>query len=176
MTKGAGVKKEFVAESNKKAKREKTNNMSPSDITKAVKSAVVVRCGDVEVDDANGELRKYIQRHVDSRYKPVPHASLNKMLKDKTLLFALISGWENGCRQYLQTCPVVLCQICLPHPDKAPAGEPRSVTNNINKAVKNLVLVKHADEKTGVKTAEPFPGLSKATALVSPDLLFWKTA
>jgi hypothetical protein len=144
-----------------------------SEIAHGLKNALIMRCGDKEMENENGPLRVFIKRHVGSKYKRVPRATLREVAK-KRRMYALTFGWVNGERAYLQISPVRMLKLFNDHPKKAPAGEPRSVAADIKTTDKNngLVLVKHADDN-GDSTAVHFTGLTKATALVSPDLLFY---
>jgi hypothetical protein len=164
----AAKKKKEEEDAAKRAKK----NLS-SEIVNAKKRALVMRCGDKEMENENGALRVFIKRHVGSKYKRVPRATLREVAK-KRRLYALTFGWVNGERAYLHISPVCMLKLFNDHPKKAPAGEPRSVAGDIKTTDKNngLVLVKHAD-KYGKNIAEHFAGLGKAVALVSPDLLFY---
>jgi hypothetical protein len=160
----------------KKPKEPKTNKLTHKEIDNAIAAALVIRCGNKEMDDPNSDLHKYVKRHVGAGFTPVPHAAVEDLIDDDTRrIYALTSAWEGGKRVYLQLSRVHVFKIFVDHPEEAPKGEPAAVTRDIRTKDKNnlLVLVKHADNN-GIRTGVHFSCLGKATAIVSLDLLFEK--
>jgi hypothetical protein len=160
-----------------KEKRTVNKKLLSSEVAHSYERADIMRCGDSELEKKgkfkDGKLAAFIERHVGAGYKRLPRGAIADKAKTARL-YALTFAWSNGERVFMQLSRIRLVRQFNEHPKKAPKGEPKAVTRDIDTEDKNngLVLVKHADEN-GIQTAERFPGLTKATALVSLDLLFY---
>lgn len=160
-----------------KEKRTVNKKLLSSEVAHSYERADIMRCGDSELEKKgkfkDGKLAAFIERHIGAGYKRLPRGAIADKAKSARL-YALTFAWHEGDRVFMQLSRVRLVRQFNAHPKKAPKGEPKAVTKDIDTTDKNngLVLVKHADEN-GIQTAERFPGLTKATALVSLDLLFY---